>query len=61
MWGFTSYFENFPSKIKSKIQFNYEFRNHPGLGTGPNTPAYDSKSDPFAQNAFFIQFQVRFM
>jgi len=59
--GLTYYFENFPPKIQSKIQFNYEFRHHSGLGTGPNTPAYDSKSDPFAQNAFFIQFQVRFM
>jgi hypothetical protein len=59
--GLTYYFENFPPKVQSKIQFNYEFRHHSGLGTGPNTPAYDSKSDPFAQNAFFVQFQVRFM
>ena len=59
--GLTYYFENFPPKIQSKIQFNYEFRHHSGLGTGPNTPAYDSRSDPFAQNAFFVQFQIRFM
>lgn len=59
--GLTYYFENFPPKIQSKIQFNYEFRHHSGLGTGPNTPAFDSKADPFAQNAFFVQFQVRFM
>ncbi len=59
--GLTYYFENFPPKLQSKIQLNYEFRHHSGLGTGPNTPAYDSRSDPFAQNAFFVQFQVRFM
>ncbi len=59
--GLTYYFENFPPKVQSKIQFNYEFRHHSGLGTGPGTPAYDSRSDPFAQNAFFVQFQVRFM
>ena len=59
--GLTYYFENFPPKVQSKIQFNYEFRHHSGLGTGPNTPAFDSKADPFAQNAFFVQFQVRFM
>jgi hypothetical protein len=59
--GLTYYFENFPPKIQSKIQFNYEFRHHSGLGTGPNTPAYNSATDPFANNAFFIQFQVRFM
>jgi hypothetical protein len=59
--GLTYYFENFPPKIQTKLQINYEFRHHSGLGTGPNTPAYDSASDPFAQNAFFVQFQVRFM
>jgi hypothetical protein len=59
--GLTYYFENFPPKVQSKIQFNYEFRHHQGLGVGPNTPAYNSATDPFAQNAFFIQFQVRFM
>lgn len=59
--GLTYYFENFPPKIQSKIQINYEFRHHSGLGTGPNTPAYNSATDPFAQNALFIQFQVRFM
>ena len=59
--GLTYYFENFPPKVQSKIQFNYEFRHHQGLGVGPNTPAYDTRNDPFGQNAFFIQFQVRFM
>jgi hypothetical protein len=59
--GLTYYFENFPPKVQSKLQFNYEFRHHSGLGTGPGTPAFDSRSDPFAQNAFFVQFQVRFM
>ena len=59
--GLTYYFENFPPKIQTKIQFNYEFRHHSGLGTGPNTPTFNSATDPFAQNAFFVQFQVRFM
>jgi hypothetical protein len=59
--GLTYYFENFPPKVQSKIQVNYEFRHHQGLGTGPGTPAYDSRTDPFAQNAFFVQFQIRFM
>jgi len=59
--GLTYYFENFPPKVQSKIQINYEFRHHAGLGTGPNTPPYDSATDPFANNAFFVQFQVRFM
>ncbi|BCA56348.1 hypothetical protein W02_34880 [Nitrospira sp. KM1] len=59
--GLTYYFENFPPKVQSKLQFNYEFRHHQGLGTGPGTPAYDASTDPFANNAFFVQFQVRFM
>ena len=59
--GLTYYFENFPPKVQSKIQFNYEFRWHAGLGTGPNTPPYNSATDPFANNAFFVQFQIRFM
>lgn len=57
--GLTYYFENFPPKVQSKIQFNYEFRHH--QGTGPGATGYDSRSDPFAQNAFFVQFQIRFM
>jgi hypothetical protein len=59
--GLTYYFENFPPKVQSKIQFNYEFRHHSGLGTGPGTPAFDAATDPFANNAFFVQFQIRFM
>ena len=59
--GLTYYFENFPPKVQSKIQINYEFRHHAGLGTGPGTPPYDSATDPFANNAFFVQFQIRFM
>ena len=59
--GLTYYFENFPPKVQSKIQFNYEFRHHSGLGTGPASVGYNSATDPFAQNAFFVQFQVRFM
>lgn len=59
--GLTYYFENFPPKVQSKIQFNYEFRHHQGLGVGPAAAGFDSRSDPFAQNAFFIQFQIRYM
>lgn len=59
--GFTYYFENFPPKMQSKVQFNYEFRHHAGLGTGPNTPPYNSATDPFANNAFFLMFQLRYM
>jgi len=56
--GLTYYFENFPPKIQSKIQFNYEFRHHQGNGPGV---AYNSTFDAFAQNAFLVQFQIRFM
>ncbi len=56
--GLTYYFENFPPKVQSKVQFNYEFRHHEGFG--PGVP-YNSATDPFGQNAFLIQFQVRFM
>lgn len=56
--GLTYYFENFPPKIQSKIQFNYEFRHHQGNGPGVG---YDSTFDAFAQNAFLVQFQIRFM
>ncbi len=57
--GLTYYFENFPPKVQSKIQFNYEFRHHQGIG--PGATGFDSRTDPFAQNAFFVQFQIRFM
>lgn len=56
--GLTYYFENFPPKVQSKIQFNYEFRHHQGNGPGV---AYDSTFDAFAKNAFLVQFQIRFM
>lgn len=56
--GLTYYFENFPPKVQSKIQFNYEFRHHQGNGPGV---AYDTTFDAFAQNAFLVQFQIRFM
>jgi hypothetical protein len=56
--GLTYYFENFPPKVQSKIQFNYEFRHH--QGNGPGVP-YDTTFDAFAQNAFLVQFQIRFM
>ncbi|NGZ12078.1 MAG: hypothetical protein CV088_22410 [Nitrospira sp. LK70] len=59
--GLNYYFENFPPKLQSKIQFNYEIRHHQGLGTGPNTPPYNPATDPFANNAFFLLFQVRYM
>ena len=56
--GLNYYFENFPPKMQSKIQFNYEFRHHSGLGPGI---ALNAANDPFAQNAFFIQWQLRYM
>lgn len=56
--GLTYYFENFPPKMQSKIQFNYEFRHHSGLG--PGIPL-NAATDPFAQNAFFLQWQLRYM
>ena len=56
--GLTYYFENFPPKIQSKVQINYEFRHH--QGNGPGVP-YDATFDAFAQNAFLVMFQVRFM
>jgi hypothetical protein len=59
--GLNYYFENLPPKIQTKLFFNYEFRHHSGFGPGfaPNpTPGV---GDPFAQNAFYIQFQVRYM
>ncbi len=56
--GLNYYFENFPPKMQSKIQFNYEFRHHAGLGPGE---VLNSQTDPFAQNAFFLQWQLRYM
>ncbi len=56
--GLNYYFENFPPKMQSKIQFNYEFRHHAGLGPGI---ALNAATDPFAQNAFFLQWQMRYM
>lgn len=55
--GLTYYFENFPPKLQSKVQLNYEFRHHQGFGPGTSVP----NTDPFAQNALLIQFQIRFM
>ncbi len=55
--GLTYYFENFPPKVQSKLQINYEFRHHQGFGPGTSVP----NTDPFAQNALLIQFQIRFM
>ena len=54
--GFNYYFENLPPKIQSKISVNYEFRHHQGTGPGTSVP----NTDPFAQNAFLVQFQVRY-
>ena len=58
IFGLNYYFENFPPKMQSKIQFNYEFRHHSGLG--PDV-ALNAATDPFAQNAFFLQWQLRYM
>jgi len=54
--GFNYYFENLPPKIQTKLQFNYEFRHH--QGNGPGAPGV--VNDPFAQNAFYVQMQVRY-
>ncbi len=54
--GLNYYFENLPPKIQSKIEVNYEFRHH--QGTGPGTTV--GPTDAFAQNAFLVQFQVRY-
>jgi hypothetical protein len=54
--GLNYYFENLPPKIQTKVMLDYEFRHH--SGTGPNTTV--SNTDAFAQNAFYIQFQVRY-
>lgn len=56
--GLTYYFENLPPKIQSKLQINYEFRHHQGLG--PGTP-YDTTFDAFGQNALLVQWQIRYM
>ena len=55
--GVNYYFENLPPKIQTKLSINYEFRHHSGSGPGQPGPA---NTDPFAQNAFFVQFQVRY-
>ena len=54
--GVNYYFENLPPKIQSKISVNYEFRHHQGSGPGTTVP----NTDAFAQNAFLVQFQVRY-
>ncbi len=54
--GFNYYFENLPPKIQTKLSVNYEMRHH--QGTGPGTSV--ANSDAFAQNAFLVQFQVRY-
>jgi hypothetical protein len=54
--GFNYYFENLPPKIQTKISVDYEFRHHSGNGPGTTIP----NTDPFAQNVFLVQFQVRY-
>jgi hypothetical protein len=54
--GVTYYFENLPPKIQTKLQVNYEFRHHSGSGPGTSVP----NTDPFAQNVFLVQLQVRY-
>ncbi|HTL60553.1 MAG TPA: hypothetical protein VL261_02805 [Nitrospira sp.] len=54
--GVNYYFENLPPKIQTKLSIDYEFRHHSGFGPGTSVP----NTDPFAQNAFFVQFQVRY-
>jgi hypothetical protein len=59
--GVTYYFENFPPKVQSKLQVNYEFRHHSGNGPGNPVDPTTGIGDPFAQNAFLVQWQIRFM
>jgi hypothetical protein len=59
--GLTYYFENFPPKVQSKLQVNYEFRHHSGNGPGNPVDPTAGIGDPFAQNAFLVQWQIRFM
>ncbi len=59
--GVTYYFENLPPKIHCKLQINYEFRHHQGLGPGLAVDPTRGIGDPFAQNAFLIQWQMRYM
>ena len=54
--GLNYYFENLPPKIQTKISIDYEFRHHSGNGPGTSVP----NTDPFAQNVFLVQFQVRY-
>lgn len=54
--GVNYYFENLPPKIQTKLSINYEFRHHSGSGPGTTVP----NTDPFAQNVFLVQFQVRY-
>lgn len=54
--GLNYYFENLPPKIQSKVSIDYEFRHHQGTGPGTTVPS----TDQFAQNAFLVQFQVRY-
>lgn len=54
--GLNYYFENLPPKIQTKLMINYEFRDH--QGTGPGTTV--ANTDAFANNAFLVQFQVRY-
>ncbi|MDE3040424.1 MAG: hypothetical protein KGJ82_07585 [Nitrospirota bacterium] len=54
--GVNYYFENLPPKIQTKISVDYEFRHHSGNGPGTAIP----NTDPFAQNIFLVQFQVRY-
>jgi hypothetical protein len=59
--GLNYYFENLPPKIQTKLMFDYEFRHHSGFGPGNAPNPTVGVGDPFAQNAFYIQFQVRYM
>jgi hypothetical protein len=55
--GVNYYFENLPPKIQSKVSFDYEFRTHQGFGPGV---AFTPSTDAFANNAFLMQWQIRY-
>jgi hypothetical protein len=59
--GTNYYFQNLPPKIQTKLQINYEFRHHAGNGPGAVVDPTRGVGDPFAQNTFLVQLQVRYM
>lgn len=53
--GFNYYLRNAPKRIQVKLQANYEFRNRDGLLGAAK------KTDPFNNDMFTLQFQLRWL